>query len=259
MCLIAFAHQFHRRYPLVLIANRDEYYRRPTRRAHFWPEAPGLLAGQDLEQGGTWLGITRDGRLAAVTNVRDGRPADPGLRSRGALTRDFLLGDLSCAAYLADLEREQHRYGGFNLLLGDATGLYFFSNRFSNQEPPRPLAPGLYGLSNASLDTPWPKVDTLKGQLAEALDAPTLSARELLPLLQNRRQPEDVQLPDTGVGLALERTLAPCFIHGEHYGTRASTVILVDQAGEVTFMEQNYDATGAADRHCHRFRLIEQK
>ncbi|WP_207062299.1 NRDE family protein [Motiliproteus sp. SC1-56] len=254
MCLIAFAYRVHPRYPLILVANRDEFYERPTRRAHFWPEHPDLLAGQDLVQGGTWLGVTRQGRLAAVTNVRDGRrPADPRHRSRGSLTRGFLQGAQPAAPFLEELTREPDAYGGFNLLLGDGDGLYFYSNR--DGCPPQPLGPGVYGLSNATLNTPWPKVQTLKAGLEKALSRDVLAARDLLPLLQNRHSPEDAQLPDTGVGLDLERTLAPCFIHGETYGTRASTVLTINADNEVEFLEQNYDATGAGDRHCERLTL----
>jgi len=239
MCLILFAYKAHPRYPLIVAANRDEFYHRPTRRLDFWPEAPNLLAGQDLEQGGTWLGSTRSGRFAAVTNVREGfSQTSAQLKSRGHLPLDYLLGDQSPLEYLADLETQAHHYAGYNLLLGDHEGLFYGSNR--NQQPPQALNPGVYGLSNAALNNPWPKVATGTQALQQLIDSDTISTETLFRLLQQRDIPADEQLPDTGVGLEWERRLGARFIESNDYGTRSSLVMLSESNGSHQIHEQSY-------------------
>lgn len=239
MCLILFAYKVDPGYPLIVAANRDEFYRRPTRRLDFWPEAPNLLAGQDLEQGGTWLGCTRSGRFAAVTNVREGfSQTRAQLKSRGRLPLDYLLCNQPPLDYLAALDSQSHRYAGYNLLLGDRHGLYYGSNR--NQQPPQTLAPGIYGLSNATLDTPWPKVAQGTRALQQLIEADGISADALLRLLQQRDLPADDQLPDTGVGLEWERRLGSRFIESNDYGTRSSLVMLSEQDGSQQIHEQSY-------------------
>ncbi|MFT5720407.1 MAG: hypothetical protein ACI9W6_000697, partial [Motiliproteus sp.] len=239
MCLILFAYKMDPGYPLIVAANRDEFYKRPTRRLDFWPQAPGLLAGQDLEQGGTWLGCTRSGLFAAVTNVRKGfsQSSEP-LRSRGRLPLDYLLGNQPPLDYLHALESQSHHYAGYNLLLGDRHGLYYGSNR--NQQPPQALAPGIYGLSNATLDTPWPKVAQGTQALQQLIEADDISAPALLRLLQQRDLPTDDQLPDTGIGLEWERRLGPRFIDSSDYGTRSSLVMLREHDGSQQIHEQSY-------------------
>lgn len=232
MCLILFAWCQHPRYPLVLAANRDELYRRPSAPLAFWHDAPDLLAGRDQVAGGTWLGVTRGGRFAAVTNVRDPRRQRPEAPSRGHLVSEFLRSEQPAADYLAKLQSCAADYNGFNLLLGDSSGLQFFSNY---DQSPRVLAPGLYGLSNAPLDYPWPKVSRGKNLLAKLLPQPTVAG--LLGLLGDGSQPPDAALPDTGIGLQRERLLAPIFITGEHYGTRSSTALLLDAGGGVELAE----------------------
>lgn len=244
MCLILFAVAAHPDYPLVLAANRDEYYARPARPLQPWPEAPQLFAGKDLEAGGTWLGITRSGRFAAITNVREGAPREPGQRSRGELTHDFLLGSGSADAFSKFAYTQGENYAGFNLLLGDLSygtdDLYYCSNRGAS---PQRIAPGIYGLSNDRLDTPWPKVETGKRALAELLRS-ELTPEALLAILADRVQPRDDELPETGVGLALERVFASRFIASPLYGTRASTALLIDNNGHVQLWEQNFDSNG---------------
>jgi len=238
MCLILFAWRRHPEWQLVVAANRDEFHARPTRAADFWDEGD-LLAGRDLQGGGTWLGVTRSGRFAALTNVREpGRapPADP--RSRGELVRGFLLGDASPAAWAASLDGEA--YPGFNLLLGDAERLVWTSNRGGTRE----LEPGLYGVSNGGLDAPWPKVTGGKRALSEALESQSPDDGALLELLADTSAPPDAALPDTGVGLELERRLAPRFLVGEAYGTRCSTALWLDPARGCRFTEQNFDPAG---------------
>lgn len=248
MCLIALAWQAHPDYPLIVMANRDEFYRRPAMPARFWPEAPQMLAGRDLAAGGSWLGVTRLGRFAALTNYRD--PAAPaGGRSRGLLVSAFLQGQMSAGDYADRVAAEGAHYGGFNLLLGDGRELMVVSNR---DTAPRRLAPGIHGLSNHLLDTPWPKVEKAKAGLQGAL--PDVTAESLLALLADDRQADDAMLPDTGVGLAMERMLSPLFIHSSQYGTRASTVLMQGHE-RVHFLEQAFDERGAGELSRFSFEL----
>lgn len=243
MCLILFAWQARARYRLVLAANRDEFYARPAAPMDWWPERPTVLAGRDLEAGGTWFGVTRDGRFAAVTNHRDPRRNVDGRPSRGALVADYLGGDAAPDDYLAALARRGEDYNGFNLLVGDRETLWYYGNR---DGAPRPLAPGVYGLSNALLDTPWPKVRHGKHALATALAQPEVEPGALFTLLAERREAPDAELPVTGVSLEWERRLSPLFIASESYGTRCSTVLLLGDDGCVQVHER--DAGDGAER-----------
>jgi uncharacterized protein with NRDE domain len=253
VCLILFAHRVHPDYPLLLVGNRDEFYARPTAPADFWADAPEILAGRDLAGGGTWLGITRRGRLAAVANFR--QPAEfhrQGL-SRGQLTVDFLRGKSAPQAYLETLARQDDRYKGFNLLVGDGDELAYYSNR---ERVIRLLPPGIYGASNALLDTPWPKVAQGKAALRALLASGPPAPEALLAILADTARPPDALLPDTGVGLERERLLASRFILSPDYGTRASTVILIDRTGELTFVERTFDHAPTRWREVRRrFRL----
>jgi uncharacterized protein with NRDE domain len=237
MCLILFALDAHPEYPLVVAANRDEFYARPTAPAAWWPDAPGALAGRDLRSGGTWMGVTRGGRFAAVTNVRDPLPVSPDAPSRGHLVGEFLRRDDAPEAYLRALEPRAAEYPGFNLLVGEGGRLWYFGNRAG--EPPRELEAGVYGLSNALLDTPWPKTERGKAGLRAALAGSGPPDPEaLFRLLWDAEPAPDPLLPDTGVGIELERMLSSPFIRSAEYGTRASTVLLVDRSGVVTFVER---------------------
>ncbi|MCW9051380.1 MAG: NRDE family protein [Motiliproteus sp.] len=252
MCLILFAVNHHPSFPLILAANRDEFYQRPTRSAQFWPENPQLLAGYDYQAEGTWLGITRQGRLAAVTNIRDGiAEKRPGQRSRGLLTRDFLLSDVSAESYLQDLTQQPELYPGFNLLLVDSQGAYFLNNE-ENQV--RQLKPGIHGLSNGTLDSPWPKLLRGKQALQSVIETQPHS-EALLNLLSDRHQPLDSELPDTGVPMEWERLLASSFICSEDYGTRASSALLWRKDGEIEMVEQNYNSRGATERNSFKFQI----
>lgn len=240
MCLILFAHRHHPEYPLVLAANRDEYYDRPTAPARFWKDAPHLLAGRDLKEGGTWFGVTLSGRLAAVTNYRDPVSVKSGAPSRGKLVADFLLGRAGPREYLQMLHEKAAVYNGFNLVLGDVRGLYWYSNQGGEV---RMLAPGLYGLSNHLLDTPWPKVAEGKKALSGLLSQPLRPDLEtLFALLSDRTRPREAELPDTGVGLEWERVLSSRFISSPAYGTRSSTVLIVDAGNRATFVERTFNA-----------------
>ena len=244
MCLVLVVHDAHRDYRLIVAANRDEFYDRPTLPADFWADAPEVLAGRDLRAGGTWLGIDRAGRFAAVTNYRQGRREPPGVRSRGHLVAGYLTGMKAARTRVAGVEREAGLYNGFSLLVADARELLYFSNR---QGIVHPLAPGMYGLSNHLLDTPWPKVTSGKAALG-ALDreqAPELTA-DLFELLSDRHRPADELLPRTGVGPEWERLLSSAFIATPDYGTRSSTVVLIGRNGRVEFAERSFGPNGVA-------------
>jgi uncharacterized protein with NRDE domain len=239
MCLILLAHAVHPAYRLVLAANRDEFFDRPTAPAAAWEDAPEIVGGRDLRAGGTWLGVTRVGRWAAITNHRDLSRHSPEARSRGELVAAFLRGHESPAACAAGLASRMHDYNGFNLLLGDGDAAWWISNRAPDRAGP--LAPGIHGISNALLDTPWPKVSRGKRELEALLD-PVMSPSpdELLHLLLDRTFAADHELPDTGVGPELERELSASFILTPGYGTRASTALLIHLDGAVDLVERTY-------------------
>jgi uncharacterized protein with NRDE domain len=234
MCLILLAQGAHPDYLLVVAANRDEYYERPTAKAAFWQDHPHILAGRDLECMGTWLGITRAGRFAALTNFRDPRERKTDAPSRGQLVSNFLVSEQEPREYLEEVAKLAPRYNGFNLLAGDINGVFYFSSRAGSVQK---LSPGVHGLSNHLLDTPWPKVARGKQRLEAALaDAP--SAEALLDLLRDREPAAEGELPDTGIGAELERVLSPALIVSPQYGTRASTAVLFGRDGGVSFSER---------------------
>ncbi|BBT37935.1 NRDE family protein [Pseudomonas putida] len=238
MCLIVFAWRPGHALPLIVAANRDEFYARPTQALAAWEDAPGVHAGRDLEAGGTWLGIGPLGRFAALTNIRD--PQQPlGPRSRGELVAAYLRGDLGVEAYLDQVASRSSQYSGFNLLVGDAGQLGYLNAR---QSSPRLLEPGMYGLSNAGLDTPWPKLIKARSGLEALLEDP--QPEHLLALLADAAPAHDSDLPETGVGLATEKLLSSVFIASQNYGTRASTVLLVDDQGRRRIIERSFGPFG---------------
>ncbi len=239
MCLILVAYDTHPEYTLVVAANRDEFYARPTAPAGFWKSNPGLLAGRDLEAGGTWLGFTREGRFAAITNFREGEKSDA-RQSRGKLTRDFLVSDECPARYLERLQTQADQYRGFNLLLGRPGELHYYGNRAG---PPEALGPGTYALSNGTLHDDWVKMRQAKQAFTRILRGP-VKPESLLQMMADESRPPDTELPDTGVGLTLERLLSARFIRTDEYGTRAITVLLVRRDGEARLLEQNFDHRG---------------
>jgi uncharacterized protein with NRDE domain len=243
MCLVLLALDSHPEYSLVLAANRDEFYDRPTAPAGFWSHAPRVLAGRDLKAGGTWLGVDRRGRVAAVTNYRQGQREPVAPRSRGHLVSEFLAGDMGTPEYMDRVSREAKLYNGFNLLAGDAAGMSYYSNR---EDRVRSLDPALYGLSNHLLDTAWPKVTATKTSFDALLKrrAPDLTSN-LFTLLANRDPARDEQLPSTGVSQEWERLLSSAFIASDHYGTRSTTVVLIDRDGRVIFVERSFGPGGA--------------
>lgn len=238
MCLIVFAWRPAHPQPLILAANRDEFYVRPTLPLAQWEEAPHIYAGRDLEAGGTWLGITADGRFAALTNIRD--PGQPlGRRSRGELVARFLSGSLSIDDYLREVAGRSAEYAGFNLLVGNREQLHFLNA--ANSVPQR-LKAGVYGVSNAGLDTPWPKLLKAKAALSGQLHEPDPQA--LLELLADPEAAADAELPNTGVGLATEKLLSSVFIASPNYGTRASTVLIVNADGSRRLVERSFGPYG---------------
>ncbi len=242
MCLILAALDAHPDYALVVAANRDEFYDRPTAPAAFWPEHPRIFGGRDLRAGGTWLAVDRSGRFAAVTNYRQGEREPPAPRSRGLLVSDYLSSEVEASSYVARVEREGAAYNGFNLLAGGARELHWLSNR---EGRPRRLGPGIYGLSNHLLDTPWPKVTVGKSALSALLggrEADLVSG--LFDLLSDKTQVPDDALPRTGIGFAWERLLSSAFIASAEYGTRSSTVVLVGPDGAGIFVERSFGPNG---------------
>ncbi|MEE1887744.1 NRDE family protein [Pseudomonas carassii] len=238
MCLIVFAWRPGTARPLIVAANRDEFYARPTQALAAWEDAPGVHAGRDLEAGGTWLGVGPNGRFAALTNIRD--PRQPlGPRSRGELVAAYLQGELGIEAYLDQVASRSGQYSGFNLLVGDGGQLGYLHAR---EAAPRLLEPGVYGLSNAGLDTPWPKLVKARSGLEALLEV--ADPQRLLALLGDTQPAPDGELPDTGVGLATERLLSSVFIASQNYGTRASTVLIVDDQGRRRMVERSFGPFG---------------
>lgn len=238
MCLILFAYDCHPRYHLVLAANRDEFYNRPASPAAFWPESPDLLAGRDWQKGGTWLGITTTGRFAALTNYRE-KDAQPRDLSRGQLVRGYLGSCESPLSYVNNLKDGGAEYNGFNFLLGDTRALYYYSNR---EKVLRQVEKGIHGLSNNLLDVPWPKVSKGTKALAGCLHAGDEIKERLFEILADEERPVDHELPQTGVSMEWERILSPAFIVSPDYGTRCSTVLLIDRRGQVRFWERSFAA-----------------
>ncbi len=242
MCFALLALHQHAEYPFILAANRDEFFPRPALPLHAWQDEPGVLGGRDLESMGTWLALnTRDNRLALVTNVRNGQPQSAE-RSRGLLVRDVVSSGNPVRDDLQTLLAEQGRYAGFNLIAGNLPDqLYYVSNRADVGIVP--LAAGFYGLSNARLDTPWPKLVRGKAAFQQLVQThETLAVEDLLAVLADKTPAAEADLPETGVGLEIERRLSPVFIQPgwRDYGTRCSTVLLLDRQGQISFHERTY-------------------
>lgn len=247
MCLIVLALDCHPNFKLLLAANRDEYLDRETAQAGFREDAPHVLAGKDLRGGGTWMGMTLDGRICALTNYRDPASLKKGAPSRGRLVERFLYGRETPRDFLKDVSREGGEYNGFNLIAGLGSDLYWFSNR--SDEGIRRISPGVHGLSNRFLDTPWPKVSRSKEGLQGLLSEEIPSPDDLFSLMGDQAIAPDSELPRTGVPLEWERTLSPIFIQSPDYGTRSTTLLFIDREDKVTFRERTHDALfkGAPD------------
>ena len=238
MCLIALAIRAHPRYPLIVAANRDEFYHRPTAPLSFWPDHPEILAGRDLEQNGTWLGVTQTGRVAAITNFREPAAMNKSAPSRGLLVSDFLISDQSPADYLRAVRDSGKEYNGFNLVAGDVRELWWYSNK---KQDIVKIPPGVHAISNHLLDTVWPKTRKITAGLETMCrENQPLDPEAVFSLLTDTTRPPDRDLPDTGVGLSWERMLSPVFVSSDIYGTRSSAVFLWDHRGKMMFAERTY-------------------
>ncbi len=252
MCLILVAYRAHRDYPVILAANRDEFFARESLPAAAWSESPGIIGGRDLEKGGSWLAVSAKGRLATVTNFRDGAHNRTGIRSRGLLVSDFMLSDLDPVEFLGQVHATRDCYDGFNLLVAADSGLFHYANVSGVVTA---VAPGIHGLSNHLLDTPWPKVERGKAALQRLVGKPREALMDgLFGALAETGPPPDDALPRTGVSLEWERVLATTFISTPAYGTRASTVVLIDRSGASTLVERNL-APGGIPAETRRFEL----
>ncbi|MDN5211422.1 NRDE family protein [Fulvivirgaceae bacterium BMA12] len=238
MCLILFSYNDHPAYKLVLAANRDEFYGRPTKNAGWWDDQPNLLGGKDLKEQGSWLAITRDGKFAAITNYRDPKHIKADAPTRGKLVTDFLLNDHTPEDYLKNLQESGSLYNGFNLIFGHQNEIFYYTNATNFYDK---LAPGTYGLSNALLDTPWPKVVKGKNKFNNLLKANhDFPVEHAIKDLRDNHLAPDQELPDTGIGIEKERQLSSMFIEMSGYGTRCTTVITIDKQNEVRFKEVSY-------------------
>jgi uncharacterized protein with NRDE domain len=247
MCLIVLAWKANPNVRLAVAANRDEFFARPAAPAAWWPDAPAVLAGRDLRGGGTWMGVTRTGRFAALTNFRDAAaPRKSGAPSRGTLVGDFLRSEETAREFLSRIRAGADSFEGFNLLVSDGGELWSFSN--AEESGPVALSPGVYGLSNHLLETSWPKVTAARARFERALgevrDAAELEGR-LLTLLRNRSLAPDAALPETGLPLAWERALSAAFVVLPDYGTRASTSFVLSADGSALFTERSFGPGGA--------------
>ncbi len=236
MCIMFFAYKSHPQYKLILAANRDEFYERPTENARFWRSYPHVLGGRDLEKMGTWLGINRHGEFSAITNYRDFSLLIDDSKSRGNLVKDFLIESQDPKTYMEGIKERHHEYNPYNLLAGNMSSLYYYSNV---EDIIREIEAGIYGLSNSLLDTPWPKLVRGKEKFKEIIKSKDkIDLEGLYDILFDRWLPEDKELPETGIDIEWERTLSPIFIESTNYGTRSSTVLLVDNSDKVTFVEK---------------------
>ncbi|MCL6270388.1 NRDE family protein [Sansalvadorimonas sp. 2012CJ34-2] len=239
MCLIALNWNPDHQYPLIMASNRDEFYARPTSKAEYWEDHHNIFGGRDQRASGTWLAVGTQGRMAAITNFRELDAS--GERTRGELITNFLAGDIPTVEYLQRVHNNRHLYAGFNLLLADSNALWYYSNR---QDVIRQLEPGLYGLSNGLLNTPWPKVRRLKKKLRKVIDSGNITPQSCIDLLHDEKRPPDDEIPDTGVDPVWERMLAPCFIRSPNYGTRNSTGLVLERDGKLHWHEQFYTIGG---------------
>ncbi len=238
MCLIFFSLKQHPTYKLIVAANRDEFYNRKTAVAHFWEDHPTILGGRDLEACGTWMGINKAGRISLLTNYRDPQNINPNAPSRGQLVSDYLLTKDEPKTYLESIDKNGKTYNGFNLIVGNPDTLWYYSNY---RQGITEITPGFYGLSNHLLETPWPKVIRGKEKLKPVLSQIQIDPGQIFEVLYDDQRAVDDQLPNTGLTLERERALSSMFIKTENYGSRCSTVVLIDYNNNVLFTERVYD------------------
>lgn len=238
MCLVNFHFRDHPIYKLIVVANRDEFYDRPTATAGFWEDYPNILGGRDLMHMGTWLGMTKNGRFAALTNYRDPNEVQ-GQFSRGDIVRGFLANRDAPADFIQKLSNNKESYGGYNVLVGDGNQLLHYNNILDEMNE---ITPGTHSLSNHTLNTPWPKVAKGKQRLSEYVQScpSEVTIDSLFDIISDHTVADDMELPETGVGLEMERLLSPLFIKSPNYGTRSSTVLLINKENHVTFVERTF-------------------
>lgn len=251
MCLLIIAYKVHPKYRVILIANRDEYYSRPSEHLNFWKENPSVLAGKDLKWDGTWLGITRKGHFAAVTNYRDPSGLKENRTSRGLLVRRYLETDIKPSDYLNEVKKYSSKYNPFNLVLGNREELWYYSNRADIKR----LEPGIYGLSNHLLDTPSAKVEKAKEVIKRMVEQDQIDIETIFSLLKDRSIPPDNETLGTEVEYKKEQMLTPIFIETSDYGTRSSSIMLMENK-TVHFYEQNYTPTSSLGDRRIEFHII---
>lgn len=238
MCLISIAYQCHPKYKLILLANRDEFYQRPTKEAHWWDEDNTVFGGKDLQAGGSWLAVSKNGKIGAITNFRNPSRIIKNKISRGQILGNYMLSDTSEKKYIDEISSLAESYEGYNLLFGNQDYLYHYSN--INQKVTT-ISPGVHALSNHLLNTPWPKVEKAKKVMTELIEmGNTLNVETAFTLFSDKQIAPDDQLPDTGIGLSYERYLSSIFIDIPQYGTRATTLLLIDNENQVYFEEREY-------------------
>lgn len=253
MCLITFSYKENKKYPFILVANRDEFYNRPTADMQFWPDNEQLLAGRDLQQGGTWLGIHLSGRIAAITNYRKKNiTKQKQLQSRGNIITAALNTTQTAGDFVFRQSELANQYNGYNLLNADKTGFYYSNNQADSAKK---LSPGTYGLCNGCLDEPWPKLIAAKKALQQIVFAPHLTIDTLKNLLNDKARQANELLPQTGISLEWEKALSSQFIQLDTYGTRAKTIIIQDNEGITQILEQRFDATGWVSESSFRLKL----
>lgn len=238
MCLISIAYQYHPKYKLILLANRDEFYQRPTREAHWWDENESVFGGKDLQAGGSWLAVSKNGKIGAITNFRNPSRIIKNKISRGQILSNYILSDISEKKYINELSDTGENFEGYNLLLGNQENLYHFSN--INQKLTS-ITPGVYALSNHLLNTPWPKVEKAKKVMHKLIETGNvIDVEAAFKLFSDKQRAPDDQLPDTGIGLSYERYLSSVFIDIPQYGTRATTLLMIDNENKVYFEEREF-------------------
>jgi uncharacterized protein with NRDE domain len=252
MCLILFNYKNHDKYKLILAGNRDEFYERPTEKATWWGKDNHILSGRDTKSGGTWLGLTKDGKFISVTNYRDPKDMKNDRRSRGEITYNFLTCGYEVNTFAEKLAETKREYNGYNLIFGDVDNIFYFSNKDGGFKK---VTEGLHGLSNHYLDTPWKKVEKGKKLLSQIIKDKEISHGKLFRMLADDEKAADNELPSTGVPLDWERVLSPMFIKSESYGTRASTVLLIDYDNNVSFTEKTFLPDGESSTVKFEFKL----
>lgn len=242
MCILFIAVKQHPDYPLIIAANRDEFHIRPTQQSTFWQHRQDVLAGRDLQAGGTWMGINKNGRLSALTNVRDPQKIMPDAVSRGELVSHFLLQNDAPNDYLQTLRNSKDNYNGYNLLFGQWNDLWVYNNHTDKAQR---LEAGVFGLSNADLDSPWPKINQGVAQLkGHCQQSGPVDTDRLFDILLDQQQSSDDLLPKTGVPIEWERKLSSVFIQSEDYGTRSATLLLINNQQQVKWLEHSFNPSG---------------